>query len=288
MKKFLFLSFIFFAFSNGNLSYRIFKENGKPIRYQKMVKQIRDADIVLFGELHNNPISHWLELQVTKDLYELKGESLVLGAEMFEADNQQFLTAYLKGDLSDKEFSDTTRLWKNYKTDYRPLVEFAKDNHLHFVASNIPRRYASMVFKGGFEALDSLSDEEKKWVAPHPVAYDAELPGYKGMTKMGMHMSVDKLENFPKAQAIKDATMAHFILTNLKSGQQFIHYNGAYHSNNFEGIVWYLKRANPNIKIATIYTATAEQVKKMDPKLKGRNTYTIVVREDMMKTYLDI
>ncbi len=285
MKKILVLSLICFAFSNGNPTYRIFKENGKPIRYQKMIKQISDTDVILFGELHNNPISHWLELQITKDLYKLKGENLLLGAEMFEADNQEFLTAYLRGELSEEDFMDTTRLWGNYKTDYKPLVEFAKEHQLQFVASNIPRRYASMVFKGGFEALENLSEKEKVWIAPQPVNYDPELPGYKSMKKMGMHMSADKLDNFPKAQAIKDATMAHFILSNLESGQQFLHYNGAYHSDNYEGIVWYLKQANPDLKITSIYTATADQVKKMDAKLKRKNSYTIVVREDMTKTY---
>ncbi|MBI9056538.1 MAG: ChaN family lipoprotein [Labilibaculum sp.] len=285
MKKILFLAIICLAFTNGNPTYQIFKDNGKPIRYQKMIKQIADADIVLFGELHDNPIAHWLELQVTKDLYAINGANLVLGAEMFEADNQEFLSAYIKGDLSDKEFKDTARLWNNYKTDYKPLVDFAKDKNLNFVACNIPRRYASSVFKQGFEAIDSLSDQEKAWIAPAPIAYDSELPGYKSMLDMGMHMDADKLANFPKAQAIKDATMAHFILQNYKQGQQFIHYNGAYHSNNYEGIVWYLKKANPNLKIVTIYTATAKQIKKMDAELKGKNNFTIVVREDMTKTY---
>lgn len=273
------------AFSNGNPTYRLFKENGKPIRYQKMIKQIADADIVLFGELHNNPISHWLELQVTKDLYQLKGEKLVLGAEMFEADNQEFVSKYVKGEMDEESFMDTTRLWKNYKTDYKPLLDFAKKHNLHFVASNIPRRYASMVFRGGFEALEQLSDQEKSWIAPLPVKYDAELPGYKAMKKMGMHMSAEMLDNFPKAQAIKDASMAYFILANWRKGQQFIHYNGAYHSNNYEGIIWYLKQANPDLKIVSIYTTTARNIRKMNPKLKGKNTYCIVIPEDMTKTY---
>lgn len=285
MKKLIFLAFILMAFSNGNPTYRLFKENGKPIRYQKMIKQIADADIVLFGELHNNPISHWLELQLTKDLHQRKGENLVLGAEMFEADNQEFVSKYVKGEMDEESFMDTTRLWKNYKTDYKPLLDFAKNNNLHFVATNIPRPYASMVFRGGFEALEQLNDQEKSWIAPLPVKYDAELPGYKAMKKMGMHMSADMLDNFPKAQAIKDATMAHFILENWSKGQQFIHYNGAYHSNNYEGIIWYLKQANPDLKIVSIYTATAEEIRKMNPELKGKNTYCIVVREDMTKTY---
>ncbi|NOU60249.1 ChaN family lipoprotein [Marinifilum caeruleilacunae] len=285
MKRLVFLAFILMAFSNGNPAYRLFKENGKPIKYQKMVKQIADADIVLFGELHNNPISHWLELQLTKDLHALKGEKLILGAEMFEADNQEFVSKYLRGEMDEESFMDTTRLWPNYKTDYKPLVDFAKENQLNFVASNIPRRYASKVFKGGFEALEELSTEEKTWLAPLPVKYDAELPGYKAMKKMGMHMSSKKLDNFPKAQAIKDATMAHFILENWERGQQFLHYNGAYHSDNYEGIVWYLKQAKPDLKIVTIYTATAEKIRKINPELKGKNSYYIVVRDDMTKTY---
>ncbi len=285
MKKILFLALICFAFTNGNPTYQIFKGNGKPIQYQKMIKQLTDADIVLFGELHDNPIAHWLELQVTKDLYAAKGKDLVLGAEMFEADNQEFLSAYLIGDLSAKEFKDTARLWDNYKTDYKPLVDFAKDQELKFVASNIPRRYASMVFKKGFAAMDSLSDEEKKWIAPLPIAYDPELPGYKSMKEMEMHMSADKMENFPKSQAVKDASMAHFILQNYKEGQQFMHYNGAYHSDNYEGIVWYLKQAQPKLKIVTIYTATANKINKMDAELKGKNNFVIVVREDMTKTF---
>lgn len=285
MKRLFFLAFILMGFSNGNPAYRLFKENGKPIRYQKMIRQIADADIVLFGELHNNPISHWLKLQVTKDLHSLHGDKLVLGAEMFEADNQEFVSAYLNEKIDEEQFMDTTRLWKNYKTDYKPLLEFAKENKLNFVASNIPRRYASKVFRGGFEVLEDLSETEKSWIAPLPVKYDAELPGYKAMKEMGMHMSADKLDNFPKAQAIKDATMAHFILENWQHGQQFVHYNGAYHSNNYEGIVWYLKQANPDLNIVTIYTATAEDIRKMDPELKGKNTYCIVVPDDMTKTY---
>lgn len=132
------------------------------------------------------------------------------------------------------------RLWKNYPTDYAPLVNFAKENNIVFAATNVPRRYASMVTKGGFQVLDTISAKEKTWIAPLPIAYNAELPGYKNMlTMMPGHVG----ENFPKAQAIKDATMAYFILQYYRPGSLFIHYNGSHHSENYEGIVWYLKRA---------------------------------------------
>jgi len=45
-------------------------------------------------------------------------------------------------------------------------------------------------------------------------------------------------ENLPKAQALKDATMAFFISENYIFGKIFIHFNGAYHSDNYEEILW--------------------------------------------------
>ena len=109
---------------------------------------------------------------------------------MIEADNQKQLDQYLKGEINQKQLDSTARLWSNHKTDYKPLVDFAKDNNRHFVATNIPRRYASMVSKKGFEALETLTAEEKSWIAPLPIPYDAELPGYVEMMKMmGDHTS---------------------------------------------------------------------------------------------------
>ena len=171
-----------------------------------MMKTLSEKDILLFGEYHNNAIAHWLQFEVTNDLQKLR--ALVLGAEMFEQDNQEALTQFVQGKISAKQLDSSARLWKNYPTDYAPLVQIAKANQLAFAATNIPRKFASLVARGGFEALDTLSSLQKKWIAPLPVAYDSTLPGYKNMVAMmGGHGG----SNLPKAQAIKDATMAHFI-----------------------------------------------------------------------------
>ena len=68
-------------------AYTLFNAEGKKVGYQKMVRKLTQQDIVLFGEFHNNPISHWMELSLAKDLSVFM--EMVLGAEMFEADNQQ-------------------------------------------------------------------------------------------------------------------------------------------------------------------------------------------------------
>jgi uncharacterized iron-regulated protein len=275
--------FVFAAFKADKPAYYLFNKAGKSIKYEKMLKEAADADIVLFGELHDNPISHWLQLELTKDLFDLKKDNLVLGAEMFESDNQVILDEYLRGMISQSSFESEARLWPNYKTDYKPLVEFAKTNKLNFVASNVPRRYASLVNRKGFEGLDELSDEAKAFLPPLPVKYDPELNCYKSMMEMegmGSHVT----PNFPKAQAIKDATMAHFILKNWSPGQLLIHYHGAYHSENYESIYWYLKQENPDLKIVTIHTVSQDDVTKLEEKNTGKADFTISVDEDMTKT----
>jgi uncharacterized iron-regulated protein len=287
MKKmkwlFVGLFFVFAAFKTDKPAYYLFNKDGKDVKYEKMLKEAEDADIVLFGESHDNPISHWLQLELTKDLFDLKKSNLVLGAEMFETDNQVILDEYLDSLISVSSFESNARLWPNYKTDYKPLVDFAKTNKLKFVASNVPRRYASVVNSKGFEGLDELSTEAKTFLPPLPIKYDAELNCYKSMMEMegmGSHVTL----NFPKAQAIKDATMAHFILKNWSEGKLLIHYHGSYHSENFESIYWYLKQANPNLKIVTIHTVSQDEVSELTKENTGRADFTICVDEDMTKT----
>lgn len=276
------LSFIvLMAFGqNHKSSYVIYNKKGKKTSYKKLLKSSNNGDIILFGEFHNNPISHWLQLELTTDLQ--KNNDLILGAEMIEADNQDALNQYLNDEIDQKGLDTLARLWNNYDTDYAPLVDFAKANTLPFIATNIPRRYASMVFKkGGFPALDGLSDLEKSWIAPLPIAFDAELSQYKKM----MEMMGGKGADIVKAQAIKDATMAHFILENYKTGSTFLHYNGAFHSDFHEGILWYLQQQKPDLNYVTITTVSQKDISKLDKENKGRADFIICVDEDMTTTY---
>jgi hypothetical protein len=123
---------------------------------------------------------------------------------------------------------------------------------------------------------------EKSWIAPLPIAFDAELATYKAILEMmGDHGS----PKLVKAQAIKDATMAHFILKNYKQDDLFIHYNGAYHSDNYEGILWYLKQQNSNLDYGTITTVTQENTKKLEEENTGVADFIICVDSDMTTTY---
>ncbi|NOX84977.1 MAG: ChaN family lipoprotein [Chlorobi bacterium] len=286
-KTFLFIllaAFAALAFKNDKPAYAIFNKDGKPVKYSKMMKDLETADMVFYGEMHTDPISHWLEYNITRDLYKIKKDSLVLGAEMFEADNQLIMNEYLAGDYGAKKFEAEIKLWKNYKTDYKPLVEFAKKHNLPFIATDIHRRYASMVYKKGFDVLDSLSAEAKKYIGPDLVKlYDPEIKCYKDMMNMkDMKDHVD--ENFPKAQAAKDATMAYFILKNWSPGKLFLHYNGSYHSDNFQGIVWWINKLHPGLNIKTISTVNQEDISRLDEENLNLADYIVVVPDDMTNT----
>ncbi|MCK5776746.1 MAG: ChaN family lipoprotein [Bacteroidales bacterium] len=278
------LAILSLALKSDKLSYQIYSQNGKALKYSKMMKTLDEADIIMFGELHNNPICHWLQLEVTKDLFENKKDRLVLGAEMFERDDQLVIDEYFNDFYKTKKFEVEVKLWNNYATDYKPLVEFAKSNDLKFIATNVPRRYASIVHKKGLEELEKLPEESKAYIATLPIEYDGELKAYKEMMEM-MKAMPHANENMPKAQAIKDATMAFSILENFKDGDQFIHYHGTFHSNNFEGIVWYLKQARPDLNIVTIASVEQADIGTFNEDDKDLANFILVVDEDMTKTY---
>lgn len=266
-------------------AYLIYNAEGEISGYADMLQAATDVDMVFFGELHNDPIAHWLQMELTQDLFQAKGRDLILAAEMFEADNQLIMDEYLSGTISTGRFEGECRLWNNYKTDYKPLVEFAKKNELLFVASNIPRRYASLTSSGGFEALDALDEKAKAFIAPLPPPYDPELKCYKDMLNMGGMPGKKANENFPRAQAIKDATMAWFSTQAMQENSVLLHFNGSYHSDHHQGIVWYVEQYRPGTSVVTISTVLQDEVTSLQEEYLGKADFIIVVPASMTRTY---
>lgn len=264
--------------------YVVFTKEGRETSYGKIIKAAQDADIILFGELHNNSINHWLELQILKDLYK-SDPAITIGMEMFEADNQLILNEYLNGVIEERHLLNEAKVWDNYKTDYKPIVEFARTNKLPVIATNVPRRYANLVYRKGVDALTTLPAEAKNWIAPLPIEIDLTLPGYKNMMAMATHSgpASGSGENMAKSQAVKDATMAYFILANMKG--KFIHYHGAYHSQNFDGIVAYLRKAKPELKILTIHSVEQVATNQLEAENEKTADFILCFPADMTKTY---
>ena len=265
------------------LAYRLFTGKGKKTKYKKLLRAAAEADVILFGEAHNDPIAHWLQHQLGRDLAAARG-GLTLGLEMLETDQQAILDDYLAGEVEVKAIDAVGEgLWSNFRTDYQPLVDWARGQGYRVVATNVPRKYARVVFQGGFDPLTDLPAAERELLPPLPVPYDATLPGYVRMKEMmpGGHGG----DNFPKAQAIKDASMGYRIAQNAQAGTPFLHLNGSYHSDDYEGIGWYLKQYAPELKILTISTAEQADLSDLADEFRAKADFILITPALMTKTY---
>lgn len=268
------------SFAQEKKAYELFSASGKKTNFSKLLKKAVPNDIILFGEIHNNPIAHWLELELAKELS--KQRELILGSEIFDTDQQAELNLYLQDSIDQNTLSQRVKLWSNYPTDYKPLVDFSKSKQLPFVATNIPKIYATLVYKQGFEAIQNLVPEEQQYVVPQPIPFDPELPQYKNMlTMMGDHGTPELV----KSQAVKDANMAHFIFHNFRKGSMFLHFNGAYHSDFKEGILWYLNKLEPEFKTLTISTVEQDSIEELETENINKADFIICVPSTMTKTY---
>lgn len=278
----LFINTSFSYAGNDKPAYVVYNAKGKKVSYHKMEKAILKKKMIFFGELHDNSIAHWLQYELLLALQQQVGSNeLVLAMEMFERDNQAIIERYLKGEIDTKTFEDSCRLWSNYKSDYKPMLEFAKSKNVAVVGSNIPRRYASLLYKKGEAALDSLSELEKSWIAPLPLVVDTSLSQYANLIKGFAHNGL----NFVKAQAIKDATMAFFAWEAIKEGKVLYHLNGSYHSDYQQGILWYMEKLGAKASdMITITTVENAQVSKFNKENLGKADYIIYIPETVIKS----
>ena len=269
-------------------AYRIFDSRGRETDFRTMADSLSRADVVFFGENHNCPISHWMELEISRALFACHGGDLVIGQEMMEAGNQLLLDEYLAGITSYDRFEAEGRLWDNYSTDYYPTVYFAKENGIPFVATNVPRRYAAAVGAGGLEALERFSDEARRYMAPLPIpfAYDTEAAGEKfAAMMMFSRRSPEEMRNLAEAQALKDATMGWFIARNMQPSAKFLHINGSMHSDSREGIIPYLLGYRPHTRVATVTSRRQDSIEALDPDFLGAADFYIVVPTDFPTSY---
>jgi len=286
----MFLLLPFLAMKSDKPAYKMYNAKGRTAEYNDLLKAALNADIVFFGEMHNNPICHWLELELTKDMYAEKKDKLILGAEMFESDNQLLINEYISKLIRKKDFEAEAKLWPGYKSNYAPIVDFARENGIKFAATNIPRRFAALVNLKGFEGLDSINALERGLMAPLPVKYPDTLECYASIAKsIGDGQPAHQTANLGKAQAMKDATMAHFIMKYGAYGQKtLLHFNGSYHSDDYQGIVWYVNQAirktSYELKILTITCLEQENIDTISKPDAGKADFIIMIPASMTKS----
>jgi uncharacterized iron-regulated protein len=283
-------------------NYRIYSVKlSKEISLADIVSDMKDADVIFFGEEHNDSVTHYLENKLFEMLYEKYATNMTLSLEMFDRDVQTVMNEYLLGFVKEKTFRKDARVWGNYK-DYRPMVELAKKNKLNVICANAAGRYSNLAGSKGQKTLMDLPEESKRNFAPLP--YDtASGKYYDKLTKLSLQDMTPKKDtslkmpspkmpvmsfNLVMAQSLWDATMAFSIYEYLKEnkGKKVMHVNGRFHSDEGFAVVTQLKKYSPSTKILIISSGTDESFPEIDwNKHKQLGDYIIITDPSVPKTY---
>ena len=239
-------------------------QSGRTIAFSQMADAAARADVVFFGEQHDDVETHRAELALLTAIGERR-TNVVLSLEMFERDVQPLVNAYLSGALSEADFREQSRPWPNYGADYRPLVELAKAKKWPVVASNVPRRLASMVSRRGLPAVDSLVPAERALVAaellcPKDQYYTNFMEvmggGHGGASQPSAPSPMSNMTDlFYQAQCIKDETMAESIAAaRTKAGSEaiIVHVTGSFHTDFGLGTAARVRRRSPDAKTIVV------------------------------------
>lgn len=267
MRKFLvFMMLISCAILAAQQQYVVYRtSDGAAMDAAHLATALSDFDVIFFGEYHDDAILHEIELTLLQELVQAV-PSLAVSMEMFERDTQDVLDAYLDGRMEEKEFIELSRAWPNYLTDYKPLIEFAKERSLPVIAANIPRRYAAKVRTDGWKAVDTVPLAERRWIARElKVINDAYREKFiatmqANMGSHGMPGASAMFDALYRAQSLKDDTMAESIndFITAHPGVKVIHYNGDFHSNSHLGTAQKLALLNPQLSMAVLTPALVD------------------------------
>lgn len=261
--------------SSGYVPERVFvTERNQLSDFELLIADAATADVVFVGEQHDDPNTHRLEAALLEGLLR-RGVAPTLSLEMFERDVQPLIDAYLGGTRSEEEMLKDARPWPRYKTDYRPLVELAKANGWPVIASNVPRRLASAVAKGGRQVIDELPAADRQLMAAE---LECPLDGYfdRFAKSMANHPAPNQtpgqLREMSKryywSQCVKDETMAEAIAAAVERRDKpgpVVHYNGAFHSDFGLGTAERVRRRLPGKRIVIISILPVENLDALSP-----------------------
>jgi uncharacterized iron-regulated protein len=310
MKKILYILSLIIALTSHICSAQVTEKNykiysvkqGKEVTLAEVVEDMKNYNVVFFGEEHNDSVGHYLESKLFEMLYQKYGNSMALSMEMFDRDVQPVMNEYLSGFIREKNFTKDARAWNNYR-DYKPMIELAKTNKLDVICANAANRYTNLAGRKGQKALLELPAASKKNFAPLP--YDtATGKYYEKLQEMSGH-GLSKTDtakvkappmggmgsfNLIMAQSLWDATMAYSIYEYLKVNKtkRVMQVNGRFHSDEGFAVAKQLIKYSPDVEELILSTGSDESFPNIDwSKQKHLGDYIIITDPAVPKTFKD-
>ena len=274
------------AFCQGDMAsnYKIYNTSTqRSASLDDIIDAMSHADVLFFGEEHNDSTGHYLESVIFKKLIAKYSAKAALSMEMFQTDCQTVVNEYVEGLIREKNLISEGRAWQNYK-DYRLLVEIARENNLPVIAANAPTRYTNMVTRGSLADLQKLGATAKSWLPPLPIDTATGIYYTKFNAIMGGHSQL----NMYQSQNLWDATMGYSISKFYKAHKdsKIFQVNGGFHSEEKLGAVAQLKRYAPNARVINIQAYADDSFDKPDwGKFAKFGDFIILTNPKLPKTY---
>ena len=175
----------------------------------RLWKSISSADVVYFGEVHNNQSNHEYELQLVKSMlaHHLR---IAVGWEMFARNNQPLLDQFNRRQISLAQLLDQSgfrKSWGVYSPVYAKILATTSANGVPNVGLNAENRLVHRVAMG-----QTLNQAEQSQI---PAGYKVRPEAFDNFVNLlGDHpgMATADLHRYFAAQNIWDQTMADSIV----------------------------------------------------------------------------
>ncbi|MDW2324407.1 ChaN family lipoprotein [Vibrio sp. 1401] len=231
--------------------YQLYTPSGEHIALSKLPIELQQADVILIGEWHTHAGVHRFQTDMLKQLTSYD-RSLALSMEQFTRDKQPVVDAYLRGEIGEQYLMKQANAWPNYESDYRPLVELAKQKNLPVIAANAPKSIVRCIGRQGLDYINKLDDDQRMFIAQ---AINTGSSPYKEKFMASMHHGKpEQTEKQFAAQVTWDETMAESIVSYLDDspGAQIVHVAGKFHTEQGLGTAASILSRNPSLKVVVI------------------------------------
>lgn len=212
------------------------EEKGKAVDFSRMIKEIKDSQLVYIGENHDSLPMHEAQLKIIEALY-AQDKKMSIGLEMFPVTFQPVLDKWTSGRLTRDEFIREGEWYVNWNLNfgfYEKIFDFARMKAIPMWALNAPKDLITTIRMKGWEALS----KDERQIVPRPdltnqehrllirtIFESAELPHQ--MKGAGLDMV---FEGLYRAQVAWDEVMAANVVRAIeKDGRRLVVLAGSGH-----------------------------------------------------------
>lgn len=232
-----------------------------PLPFPQLINELANNRVVFVGETHDRYDHHLNQLAILRALHQ-RNPRLAIGVEWFQQPFQSVLDEWLAGKIDENTLLRKTGYFDRWRYDYRmlrPIMEYAKANHLPVIALNAPTELTRKVSHGG---LGSLSRQEQGQL---PAQLTPPDPAYRSrLEKIFAEHAGERhqLNNFMLVQRIWDETMAQNIRRFLQPNPDWhmLVFSGSGHISHGAGIPADIAKQMPGIHVATVLSSDRQDV----------------------------